>query len=264
MILAIDQGTTGTTRLVFDERRQGRRRARYARVPAALPAPGLGRARPRGDLGGHAARWPRGARATPASTAPTRGDRHHQPARDRRSSGTARPASRSHRAIVWQDRRTAARCDELPRPGLEALVRERTGLVLDPYFSGTKIEWLLARAAATAARRAALRHHRHLAALEAHRRRARDRRHQRLAHAALRHPRAALGRRAARAARRPARRAARAACRQRRGLRRDRREFGGDGPDRRDRRRPAGGAVRPGLLRRRGWPRTPTAPAASC
>ena len=48
-----------------------------------------------------------------------------------------------HRAIVWQDRRTAARCDELREAGHEELVRERTGLVLDPYFSATKIEWLL-------------------------------------------------------------------------------------------------------------------------
>jgi len=48
-----------------------------------------------------------------------------------------------HRAIVWQDRRTAERCDELKEQGLERLVRERTGLVIDPYFSGTKIEWLL-------------------------------------------------------------------------------------------------------------------------
>jgi glycerol kinase len=49
-----------------------------------------------------------------------------------------------HRAIVWQDRRTAARCDELRASGHEELVRARTGLVIDPYFSGTKIEWLLA------------------------------------------------------------------------------------------------------------------------
>ncbi len=48
-----------------------------------------------------------------------------------------------HRAIVWQDRRTAERCDELREAGHEPLFRERTGLVLDPYFSGTKIEWLL-------------------------------------------------------------------------------------------------------------------------
>jgi glycerol kinase len=47
-------------------------------------------------------------------------------------------------AIVWQDRRTAERCDELLAQGHLPLVRERTGLVLDPYFSGTKAEWLLA------------------------------------------------------------------------------------------------------------------------
>jgi len=48
-----------------------------------------------------------------------------------------------HRAIVWQDRRTAARCDELRAAGHEPTVRARTGLVLDPYFSATKLEWLL-------------------------------------------------------------------------------------------------------------------------
>ncbi len=48
-----------------------------------------------------------------------------------------------HRAIVWQDRRTASRCRDLEAQGLLPLFRQRTGLVLDPYFSGTKIEWLL-------------------------------------------------------------------------------------------------------------------------
>ncbi len=48
-----------------------------------------------------------------------------------------------HNAIVWQDRRTAAHCAELKKMGAESLVRERTGLVIDPYFSGTKIAWLL-------------------------------------------------------------------------------------------------------------------------
>ena len=48
-----------------------------------------------------------------------------------------------HNAIVWQDRRTAARCAALRTDGLEPLVRERTGLLLDPYFSGTKLAWLL-------------------------------------------------------------------------------------------------------------------------
>ncbi|HEX5092254.1 MAG TPA: glycerol kinase GlpK [Burkholderiales bacterium] len=46
-------------------------------------------------------------------------------------------------AIVWQDRRTAERCRELKEAGAESLVRERTGLVIDPYFSATKIGWLL-------------------------------------------------------------------------------------------------------------------------
>lgn len=46
------------------------------------------------------------------------------------------------RAIVWQDRRTAARCAELESEGLLPLIRERTGLVLDPYFSASKLEWL--------------------------------------------------------------------------------------------------------------------------
>ena len=53
---------------------------------------------------------------------------------------TGRPC---HRAIVWQDRRTAARCVELAQAGHLPLVRERTGLVLDPYFSGTKWSWML-------------------------------------------------------------------------------------------------------------------------
>jgi len=46
-------------------------------------------------------------------------------------------------AIVWQDRRTAGECDRLKAAGLEPFFRERTGLVLDPYFSGTKLAWIL-------------------------------------------------------------------------------------------------------------------------
>ncbi|RTI38238.1 glycerol kinase, partial [Thermus scotoductus] len=54
--------------------------------------------------------------------------------------GTGRPL---YNAIVWQDRRTASLCQELKAQGLEPLFRERTGLLLDPYFSGTKLAWLL-------------------------------------------------------------------------------------------------------------------------
>ena len=53
-----------------------------------------------------------------------------------------------HNAIVWQDRRTAAYCDQLRAEGREALIAAKTGLVLDAYFSGTKVKWLLDHVAA--------------------------------------------------------------------------------------------------------------------
>ncbi len=55
-----------------------------------------------------------------------------------------------HRAIVWQDRRTADRCDQLADAGHLDVVRERTGLGLDPYFSGTKYAWMLSEAGVVA------------------------------------------------------------------------------------------------------------------
>jgi glycerol kinase len=63
-----------------------------------------------------------------------------------------------HNAIVWQDRRTAERCDALRRAGHEGDVSARTGLILDPYFSGTKIAWILDNVAGSraAAERGAL------------------------------------------------------------------------------------------------------------
>ena len=48
-----------------------------------------------------------------------------------------------HNAIVWQDRRTAGDCERMKGEGLETLFTEKTGLLLDPYFSGTKLSWLL-------------------------------------------------------------------------------------------------------------------------
>jgi glycerol kinase len=48
-----------------------------------------------------------------------------------------------HRAIVWQDRRTAEICDNLKKDGVEPMIRQKTGLVLDAYFSGTKLKWIL-------------------------------------------------------------------------------------------------------------------------
>ena len=72
-----------------------------------------------------------------------RGDRHHQPAGNHDRLG---PASTGHpvmNAIVWQDRRTAGFCDGLKARGLADYVRATTGLVIDAYFSGTKINWIL-------------------------------------------------------------------------------------------------------------------------
>ena len=57
-----------------------------------------------------------------------------------------------HRAIVWQDRRTAEACARLKAQGAEPMVREKTGLLLDPYFSGTKLAWILDHVAGARAR----------------------------------------------------------------------------------------------------------------
>jgi glycerol kinase len=57
-----------------------------------------------------------------------------------------------HNAIVWQDRRTAARCDQLKARGLAPLIKRKTGLVIDAYFSGTKLEWILKNVAGARAR----------------------------------------------------------------------------------------------------------------
>ena len=183
MILAIDQGTTGTTCLLFDARGPDRR-PRLLGVRAALPAAGLGRARRRRDLGRDAAGRRRGDRR-----------RRHRGrqldgigiANQRETVVAWDPASGEplHRALVWQDRRTAERCEELRAAGHEQLVRERTGLVLDPYFSGTKIEWLARNV--EGAERAVFGTIDSWLALQAHRP-PRDRLHERLADDALRHP----------------------------------------------------------------------------
>jgi glycerol kinase len=141
MILAIDQGTTGTTCIVFDERAQPVGRA-YREFAQHFPRPGwvehdaseiwqvthavAGEALEDAEVraGELVAVGITNQRETVCAWDPATGE----------------PL---HRAIVWQDRRTAERCEALRGAGHEGLVREHTGLVLDPYFSGTKIEWLL-------------------------------------------------------------------------------------------------------------------------
>ena len=141
MILAIDQGTTGTTCFVFDERAEPVGRA-YRELTQHFPRPGWVEHdaeeiwRLTQAVAGEALA-DAGVRAGELTAVGVTNQRETVCVWDPAS---GRPL---HNAIVWQDRRTAARCDELRAAGHEALVRERTGLVLDPYFSATKIEWLL-------------------------------------------------------------------------------------------------------------------------
>ena len=142
MILAIDQGTTGTTCIVFDERGQPAGRA-YSEFEQHFPRPGWVE---------HDALeiWEvtRGvARAALADAGVDGGELAAIGVTNQRETVVAwdpRTGEPLHRALVWQDRRTAARCHELREAGHEPLFRERTGLIIDPYFSGTKLEWLLA------------------------------------------------------------------------------------------------------------------------
>ena len=149
-ILALDQGTSGSTALVVDP--DGRVVARgYAELPQHYPEPG----------------WVEHDPADLWSTIETAG---RQALADARVTGREIAAigitnqrettviwERStgapiHRAIVWQCRRTAGMCDRLRADGVEPLVRERTGLVVDAYFSGTKIAWTLDHVAGARAR----------------------------------------------------------------------------------------------------------------
>ncbi len=141
MILAIDSGTTGCTCIVFDERAEPVGRA-YRELGQHFPAPGWVE---------HDAEeiWEL-TRAVAGAALADAGVRPGELAAvgiacQRETVCVWDPATGLplHRAIVWQDRRTAERCAELRAAGMEELVRARTGLVLDPYFSATKIEWLL-------------------------------------------------------------------------------------------------------------------------
>ena len=137
-VLALDQGTTGSTALVVsaDGRLLGRG---YREFTQHFPSPGEVEhdaeeiLRVTVDAAREAIKQ---AGVTPDAIGITN-QRETVCAWER---ATGRPV---HRAIVWQDRRTAERCAQLKKQKKETLVRARTGLVLDPYFSATKIEWLL-------------------------------------------------------------------------------------------------------------------------
>lgn len=141
MILAIDQGTTGTRAILFDRGMKARGSA-YLEHRQYFPAPGWVE---------HDAEeiWANtlkvvGLALKKAGAAPAQvacigitNQRETSLVWDSRS---GKPL---HRAIVWQCRRSQAICEKLKRRGLEPLFRRRTGLRLDPYFSGTKLTWLI-------------------------------------------------------------------------------------------------------------------------
>jgi glycerol kinase len=140
-ILALDQGTSGSTALVVDETGAVRSRG-YAELPQHYPQPGWVEHDPEQI-------WTSMAEAAGSALA-----RAGIVGRDVAAIGITNQRETTmlwdrttgtplHRAIVWQCRRTAPVCDRLRADGLEPMVRERTGLVLDAYFSGTKIAWLL-------------------------------------------------------------------------------------------------------------------------
>jgi glycerol kinase len=139
--IAVDAGTTGIRALVVDEQARVVDVA-YRELTQHFPAPGWVE-HDAGEI------W-RLVRETLVEVAGRLGD-HGRVARsigitNQRETVIAwdrRTGNVHHRALVWQDRRTAERCAELTAAGHLPLVREQTGLVLDAYFSATKMQWLL-------------------------------------------------------------------------------------------------------------------------
>jgi glycerol kinase len=141
VVLAIDAGTTGVRTVAFDA--GGRpRHAAYREFPQHFPQPGWVEHDADDiwsvtvDTLADVAAWAADHGETVAGIGITN-QRETVVVWDLT---TGRPR---HRAIVWQDRRTAPRCDALREAGHEPAIRAATGLVLDPYFSATKLEWLL-------------------------------------------------------------------------------------------------------------------------
>ena len=138
VVVAIDAGTTGVRAFAVDER--GRPAGwSYREFPQHFPQPGWVEhdADDIWDAVQATLHELRHQLDEPIAAIGITNQRETAVAWDR---STGRPL---HRAIVWQDRRTAARCDALREQGHLDLVRSATGLVLDPYFTGTKLEWML-------------------------------------------------------------------------------------------------------------------------
>ncbi len=141
VVLAIDAGTTGVRTLAVDEGAVVRFGA-YREFPQYFPQPGWVEHDPVEILDATVATLTAvvAAAARDGETIAAIGITNQRETTIVWDRVTGVPR---HRAIVWQDRRTAGRCEQLRGEGREPLIRARTGLVLDPYFSATKLEWLL-------------------------------------------------------------------------------------------------------------------------
>ncbi len=140
-ILALDQGTSGSRAIVID--REGRVLGAAAQdFPQHFPQPGYVEHDPYDILNSQmrAAREAIVAAGLVPSDIAAVGITNQRETTILWDRTTGKPVAN---AIVWQDRRTADRCEALRANGIDDLVRDRTGLVLDPYFSATKIGWLL-------------------------------------------------------------------------------------------------------------------------
>ena len=140
-VVALDQGTTSSRAIVFDHagRAVANAQAEFRQI---FPQPGWVEHDPAeiwasqaGVL--HAALAKAGIGARDLAAIGITNQRETAVLWER---GTGRPV---HNAIVWQDRRTAGICDELREQGLAPMIAAKTGLVVDAYFSGTKLKWLL-------------------------------------------------------------------------------------------------------------------------
>ena len=141
LILAIDAGTTGITALVVDPETKVRGRG-YSEFSQHFPKPGWVEhdATEIWDVTKYVmSRALQDADAAPSDIAAI-GITNQRETTVLWDKATGKPVAP---AIVWQDRRTAAICEQLKSDGLEPELRKRTGLVCDPYFSATKVMWLL-------------------------------------------------------------------------------------------------------------------------
>jgi glycerol kinase len=139
LILAIDQGTTGTTCLVIDQSLEVIGRG-YQEFPQHFPRPGWVEHDPEELWASVIASMQHALAGQDVSRVAAIGITNQRETSLIWDRASGQPI---HRALVWQDRRTADRCERLRADGHEAAIREATGLVLDPYFSGTKLAWTL-------------------------------------------------------------------------------------------------------------------------